>query len=85
MHEIVTIQIGEQSNYLGTHFWNTQASHKNFQPMPNTNTDWSLRNRTSLMMERKNRLLITISIFGYDVSSMNDNVGDVDPSFLSQE
>jgi hypothetical protein len=26
MHEIVTLQFGEQSNYLGTHFWNTQVS-----------------------------------------------------------
>jgi hypothetical protein len=26
MREIVTLQFGEQSNYLGTHFWNTQVS-----------------------------------------------------------
>lgn len=26
MHEIVTLQFGTQSNYLGSHFWNTQAS-----------------------------------------------------------
>lgn len=26
MHEIVTLQFGSQSNYLGTHFWNTQVS-----------------------------------------------------------
>jgi hypothetical protein len=26
MHEIVTLQFGKQSNYLGTHFWNTQVS-----------------------------------------------------------
>jgi hypothetical protein len=25
MHEIVTLQFGQQSNYLGTHFWNTQV------------------------------------------------------------
>ena len=25
MHEIVTLQFGSQSNYLGTHFWNTQV------------------------------------------------------------
>jgi hypothetical protein len=25
MHEIVTLQFGRQSNYLGTHFWNTQV------------------------------------------------------------
>jgi len=27
MHEIVTLQFGSQSNYLGTHFWNTQESY----------------------------------------------------------
>ncbi|KAF9639179.1 hypothetical protein BFW01_g10076 [Lasiodiplodia theobromae] len=27
MHEIVTLQFGQQSNYLGTHFWNTQESY----------------------------------------------------------
>jgi hypothetical protein len=30
MHEIVTLQFGQQSNYLGTHFWNTQVNK--FQP-----------------------------------------------------
>ena len=25
MHEIVTLQFGQQANYLGTHFWNTQV------------------------------------------------------------
>jgi hypothetical protein len=25
MHEIVTLQFGERSNYLGTHYWNTQV------------------------------------------------------------
>ncbi|KAL9085685.1 MAG: hypothetical protein Q9159_004562 [Coniocarpon cinnabarinum] len=27
MHEIVTLQIGEAANYLGTHFWNLQESY----------------------------------------------------------
>lgn len=26
MHEIVTLQFGNQSNYLGTHFWNEQVN-----------------------------------------------------------
>jgi len=25
MHEIVTLQFGQRSNYLATHFWNTQV------------------------------------------------------------
>ncbi|KAI9778762.1 MAG: mtDNA inheritance, partitioning of the mitochondrial organelle [Candelina submexicana] len=27
MHEIVTLQLGQRSNYLATHFWNTQESY----------------------------------------------------------
>lgn len=31
MHEIVTLQFGSQSNYLGTHFWNAQVSPSCFK------------------------------------------------------
>lgn len=27
MHEVVTLQFGQQANYLGTHYWNTQVRH----------------------------------------------------------
>lgn len=27
MHEIVTLQLGQSSNYLATHFWNAQESY----------------------------------------------------------
>ncbi|PBP22710.1 misato [Diplocarpon rosae] len=27
MHEIITLQLGQRSNYLATHFWNTQESY----------------------------------------------------------
>ncbi|KAI9808226.1 MAG: hypothetical protein M1825_004683 [Sarcosagium campestre] len=27
MHEVVTLQLGQRSNYLATHFWNTQESY----------------------------------------------------------
>ncbi|KAK4504621.1 hypothetical protein PRZ48_002582 [Zasmidium cellare] len=27
MHEIVTLQFGQQANYVGTHYWNTQESY----------------------------------------------------------
>ncbi|KAF2203076.1 mtDNA inheritance protein dml1 [Delitschia confertaspora ATCC 74209] len=32
MHEIVTLQFGQQSNFLGTHFWNTQESYFTYPP-----------------------------------------------------
>lgn len=25
MHEIVTLQFGQQANYVATHYWNTQV------------------------------------------------------------
>ena len=28
MHEIVTLQFGQKSNYLATHFWNAQVSRR---------------------------------------------------------
>ncbi|KAK5116498.1 hypothetical protein LTR62_008047 [Meristemomyces frigidus] len=27
MHEVITLQFGQQANYLGTHYWNTQESY----------------------------------------------------------
>ncbi|KAK2747795.1 mtDNA inheritance, partitioning of the mitochondrial organelle [Myotisia sp. PD_48] len=27
MHEVITLQLGQQSNYVATHFWNTQESY----------------------------------------------------------
>ncbi|GAB7361876.1 hypothetical protein MBLNU230_g1915t1 [Neophaeotheca triangularis] len=27
MHEIITLQFGQQANYVGTHYWNTQESY----------------------------------------------------------
>jgi hypothetical protein len=27
MHEVVTLQFGQQANYIGTHYWNTQESY----------------------------------------------------------
>ncbi|KAF9921438.1 mtDNA inheritance, partitioning of the mitochondrial organelle [Linnemannia zychae] len=33
MHEIVTLQFGHFSNFVGTHFWNTQEAHFNYQQL----------------------------------------------------
>ncbi|KAF2816683.1 protein DML1 [Mytilinidion resinicola] len=32
MHEIVTLQFGQEANYLGTHFWNAQESYFTYPP-----------------------------------------------------
>lgn len=34
MHEIVTLQFGQQANYLGTHYWNTQESYFTYSDNP---------------------------------------------------
>ncbi|KAF2647791.1 protein DML1 [Lophiostoma macrostomum CBS 122681] len=39
MHEIVTLQFGQQSNYLGTHFWNTQESYFTYPPEPESSVN----------------------------------------------
>ncbi|KAF9333027.1 mtDNA inheritance, partitioning of the mitochondrial organelle [Podila minutissima] len=33
MHEIITLQFGHYSNFVGTHFWNTQEAHFNYQQL----------------------------------------------------
>lgn len=32
MHEIITLQLGRQSNYVAAHFWNAQVSIKSAAP-----------------------------------------------------
>jgi hypothetical protein len=32
MHEVITLQFGQQANHVGTHFWNAQVSHSISQP-----------------------------------------------------
>lgn len=32
MHEIISLQLGQSSNYLATHFWNTQVCCLNPYP-----------------------------------------------------
>jgi hypothetical protein len=38
MREIITVQLGQQSNYLGTHFWNTQVSKESLKRVLETRT-----------------------------------------------
>lgn len=35
MHEVITLQFGQQANHVGTHFWNAQVSYAISQPFPN--------------------------------------------------
>ncbi|OCL03467.1 protein DML1 [Glonium stellatum] len=48
MHEIVTLQFGQQSNYLGTHFWNTQESYFTYPPEPESPVNHDIHFRPGL-------------------------------------
>lgn len=48
MHEIVTLQFGQQSNYLGTHFWNTQESYFTYPPQPESPVNHDIHFRPGL-------------------------------------
>ncbi|KAJ4325232.1 mtDNA inheritance, partitioning of the mitochondrial organelle [Neodidymelliopsis sp. IMI 364377] len=48
MHEIVTLQFGSQSNYLGTHFWNTQESYFTYPPEPESAVNHDVHFRAGL-------------------------------------
>lgn len=42
MHEIITLQFGQQANYLATHFWNTQVYVTcSVPPLSNFYTYWA--------------------------------------------
>ena len=39
MHEILTLQFGQQANFLSTHFWNTQESYQTGEASDEINHD----------------------------------------------
>ncbi|KAH6644632.1 protein DML1 [Boeremia exigua] len=48
MHEVVTLQFGSQSNYLGTHFWNTQESYFTYPPEPESAVNHDIHFRAGI-------------------------------------
>jgi hypothetical protein len=53
MHEIITLQFGQKSNYLATHFWNTQVVHKSYLiPAPSLT---NIRNHILHTQAKKNQ------------------------------
>lgn len=48
MREIVTLQFGQQSNYLGTHYWNTQESYFTYPPEEESPVDHDISFRPGL-------------------------------------
>lgn len=63
MREIVTLQFGQQANYLGTHYWNTQVGNtiwayvrRLFVHIPPNYCHVTTRNPTSLTPARTSLL-----------------------------
>jgi len=48
MREIVTLQFGQQSNYLGTHYWNTQESYFTYPPEEESPVDHNVSFRPGI-------------------------------------
>ncbi|KAI0603524.1 tubulin domain-containing protein [Biscogniauxia sp. FL1348] len=48
MREIITLQLGQQSNYVGTHFWNTQESYFTYGPDEESPVDHNVHFRPGL-------------------------------------
>ncbi|KAI0480503.1 tubulin domain-containing protein [Xylariaceae sp. FL0804] len=48
MREIITLQLGQQSNYVGTHFWNTQESYFTYGPGEESPVDHDVHFRPGL-------------------------------------
>ncbi|SPQ22566.1 a60ae1e7-166f-4579-a23c-5b441c2f00d7 [Thermothielavioides terrestris] len=48
MHEIITVQLGQQSNYLATHFWNTQESYFTYSENEESPIDHDIHFRPGL-------------------------------------
>ncbi|KAK0738441.1 tubulin domain-containing protein [Schizothecium vesticola] len=48
MHEILTLQLGQQANYLATHFWNAQESYFTYSPDPDSPVDHDIHWRPGL-------------------------------------
>ncbi|KAI1423794.1 tubulin domain-containing protein [Xylaria sp. FL1777] len=48
MREIITLQLGQQSNYVATHFWNTQESYFTYGPSEESPVDHDVHFRPGL-------------------------------------
>ncbi|KIW66471.1 hypothetical protein PV04_05804 [Phialophora macrospora] len=48
MHEIVTLQLGQRSNYLATHFWNAQESYFTYSEREQSMVDHDIHFRAGL-------------------------------------
>lgn len=48
MHEILTLQFGQQANYIGTHYWNTQESYFTYPGQDDSPVDHDISFRPGL-------------------------------------
>ena len=67
MHEILTLQLGQRSNYLATHFWNTQVRRRCYMLRNLAKTD---RNHTLHTLPTRNLSLIMTSTLDLELVLM---------------
>ncbi|KAK4177371.1 tubulin domain-containing protein [Triangularia setosa] len=66
MHEIITLQLGQQSNYLATHFWNTQESYFTYSEDDEPLIDHDVHFRPGLSLDNKTETFMPRTVI-YDL------------------
>jgi hypothetical protein len=72
MKEILYIQAGEQANYIGTHFWNTQESYFTYEDGEDSETDHGISFREGLNQKVRFFSLDTSSVRNYIFSPQRE-------------
>jgi hypothetical protein len=68
MHEIVTIQLGQQANYVGTHFWNAQESYFTYGDQEESPVDHDVHFRSGVGADGADTYLPRVVIYDFKSS-----------------
>jgi len=68
MHEIITLQLGSQANYVGTHFWNTQESYFTYDSQEESPVDHDIHFRAGIGADGSDTYLPRVVIYDFKSS-----------------
>jgi len=68
MHEIVTIQLGQQANYVGSHFWNAQESYFTYGEQEESPVDHDVHFRSGVGADGTDTYLPRVVIYDFKSS-----------------
>jgi len=68
MHEVVTIQLGQQANYVGTHFWNAQESYFTYGDQEESPVDHDVHFRSGVGADGSDTYLPRVVIYDFKSS-----------------